>query len=326
MPNFQGQLGATANLPQNIPFNRNQLAELKYQILAYKLISRNLPLPDNLRQAILKTGLSEADSNNDPNLAGARKAVETAYAFNVSNRAVNEGPFTKLANPYSLIKKKITPFAHASREQRLLIPGITPTGIDAQELQKERERRISCRIKNRIDELENLPSTISNEGFLGPGNGNPKLKSLIELKALRLLERQKKMRVEILKGMTRGTTLATSVDRASYRRMKKQTLREARMTEKLERQQRAEREKRHKQKRIDYLNKLVTHGRDMLAWHKNAQQRRQKLARSIIQYHGVVEKEEQKRIERLSKQRLQALKVERRHQTLFHPNFSFVIG
>ncbi|KAI9362740.1 hypothetical protein BD770DRAFT_359584, partial [Pilaira anomala] len=34
-------------------FSQSQLAALKYQILAYKLISKNLVLPPNLQQAVL---------------------------------------------------------------------------------------------------------------------------------------------------------------------------------------------------------------------------------------------------------------------------------
>jgi len=102
--------------------------------------------------------------------------------------------------------------------------------------------------------------------------------------------------------------LATSTDRAAYRRMKKQSLREARMTEKLERQQRQDREGREKQKHMDYLQSIVNHGRDMINWHRTQQMKQNKLGRLVVQFHSQVEKEEAKRIERISKERLKALK------------------
>lgn len=108
--------------------------------------------------------------------------------------------------------------------------------------------------------------------------------------------------------MSKATMLATSTDRAAYRRMKKQSLREARMTEKLERQQRQDREGREKQKHLDYLQNIVNHGRDMIQWHRTQQMKQNKLGRLVLQFHAHIEKEEAKRIERISKERLKALK------------------
>jgi len=108
--------------------------------------------------------------------------------------------------------------------------------------------------------------------------------------------------------MTKSTMLATSADRASYRRLKKQSLREARNTERLERKQRQDREGREKQKHMDYLQSIVDHGRDMINWHRTQQAKQNKLGRLVLQFHSHVEKEEAKRVERISKERLKALK------------------
>src|SRR4051812_17263213 len=99
--------------------------------------------------------------------------------------------------------------------------------------------------------------------------------------------------------MTKATMLTTSVDRAANRRMKKQSLREARMTEKLERQQRVDREKREKQKHSDYLQTICAHGGEMIKHHKNHQAKQVKLGRGVVQFHAHIEKEEQKRAERI---------------------------
>lgn len=48
--------------------------------------------------------------------------------------------------------------------------------------------------------------------------------------------------------MRRDTTLETALNSKAYKRSKKQTLRDARITEKLERQQKLEQEKKKKQK------------------------------------------------------------------------------
>lgn len=112
----------------------------------------------------------------------------------------------------------------------------------------------------------------------------------------------------MLLGMEEGNRLANSVDRTSYRKLMKRTLREAKQTEKLERQQRLDREKRQKQKYLDYLQKVCNQGRDMLAWHKAHQAKMGKLGKAVLQYHAYVDREEQKRNDKRSKDRIRALR------------------
>ncbi|KAI9261409.1 SNF2 family N-terminal domain-containing protein [Phascolomyces articulosus] len=349
----------------------NQLTALRYQILAYKLISKNIPLPAHLQQAVL-TSLGEQQQQQQELAGLSRPATATSTTTNVDSgpstpaspaaaagagtaitssiptistpgsgsattTTIGSTPQPKLteaptatlesqlppqqqynayASPYNLLKKPISSYAHASRQQRLLIPSITPTGMDPHSVITERERRIRTRIQYRIAELEKLPSNL----MMNMPNtltvatkenaSSTKLKAVIELKALRLLSRQKRLRQEITGGMMRSTTLATSADRLSYRRMKKQSLREARMTEKVERQQRLDRDRREKQKQLDHLQMICDHGRNLVAAHKTWQSKQSKLGRAVIQYHQHVEKEEQKKAERLSKERIRALKAD----------------
>lgn len=108
--------------------------------------------------------------------------------------------------------------------------------------------------------------------------------------------------------MEEANKLATSVDRASYRKIMKQTLKEAKMTEKLERQQRIDREKREKQRHLDYLQTVCNQGRDLIAWHKGHQAKLGKLGKAVLQFHVHVDREEQRRTDRLSKERIRALR------------------
>ena len=71
---------------------------------------------------------------------------------------------------------------------------------------------------------------------------------MIELRALRLLEFQKQLRAEIIASSRRSTTLETALNLKAYKRLKKQSVREARITEKLEKQQKLEQERRKRQK------------------------------------------------------------------------------
>ena len=60
----------------------------------------------------------------------------------------------------------------------------------------------------------------------------------------------------------RDTTLETAINVKAYKRTKRQGLREARATEKLEKQQRLEAERKRRQKHQDYLNAVLAHERE----------------------------------------------------------------
>ncbi|KAF9179331.1 hypothetical protein BGZ51_006999 [Haplosporangium sp. Z 767] len=303
---------------QGLPFSSDQITDLRYQIIAFKLISANMAVPPHLQEAIFTPkSVEQALSTKEPTASVAGRVVDVARQH-LSEQTPSSSDYNAFTSPFSYLQKTLQSPVHASRQQRLLIPSISPVGIDPYALAQERDNRLKARVKYRMEELDNLPSNIASEaldpsaGLLDQENkippSGPKLKALIELKSLRLLERQKRLRAEILKGMSKATMLATSTDRAAYRRMKKQSLREARMTEKLERQQRQDREGREKQKHLDYLQNIVNHGRDMIQWHRTQQMKQNKLGRLVLQFHSHVEKEEAKRIERISKERLKALK------------------
>ncbi|KAI8076515.1 SNF2 family N-terminal domain-containing protein [Gilbertella persicaria] len=304
----QGRPDQSTDTPST--FTQGQLAALKYQILAYKLISKNLALPAHIQQAVLSPSSALALENATPTPPPPATAQSTPVVS--TEKDTKKMNYNAYASPFDLFKKPITSFSHASRQQRLLIPSITPSGVDPYALISERERRVLGRIQYRISELEKLPSNLQDTTHALENNirqnSSMKLKAVVELKALRLLNKQRQLREEIMAGMKRSTTLATSADRLAYRRMKKQSLREARMTEKMERQQRTDREHREKQKHLDYLQTICDHGRNLTGFQANYRAKQNKLGRAVLQYHQHIEKEEQKRAERISKERIRALK------------------
>ncbi|KAI8319325.1 hypothetical protein GQ54DRAFT_335682 [Martensiomyces pterosporus] len=146
-------------------------------------------------------------------------------------------------------------------------------------------------------------------GLLNSGGSSAKLKSLIELKALGLRHKQRALRAEVVRSITRASQLGVAGDRSALRRMKKQSQREARLTEKMERQQRQERERREQDQHKQQLQTITNHGVGLVAWHKAHQQRMSKLGRSVLAFHTHAEREEQKRKERVARERIQALKA-----------------
>merc|ERR1712029_1186686 len=96
----------------------------------------------------------------------------------------------------------------------------------------------------------------------------------------------------------------------AYKRTKRQGLREARATEKLEKQQRLQAERKRRQKHQDYLNALLNHGRDMMNFHKNNQAKIQKLNKAVLNWHANAEREQKKEQERMEKERMRRLMAE----------------
>ncbi|KAA0713500.1 Transcription activator BRG1 [Triplophysa tibetana] len=125
------------------------------------------------------------------------------------------------------------------QKQNRITPVQKPCGLDLVEILQEREYRLEARIAHRIQELENLPGSLA---------GDLRTKATIELKALRLLNFQRQLRQEVVVCMRRDTALETSLDAKAYKRSKRQSLREARITEKLEKQQKIEQERKRRQK------------------------------------------------------------------------------
>ena len=168
-------------------------------------------------------------------------------------------------------------------------------------LLQERENRLASRVAHLIDELSNLPVNMAED---------VRLKAEIELRALCLLNFQRQLRAEGVACTRRYTTLETAINVKAYKRTKRQGLREARATEKLEKQQRLEAERKRRQCHQDYLTAILNHGREMMNFHKNNQMKIQKLNRAVMVWHANAEREQKKEQERIEKERLRRLMAE----------------
>merc|ERR1719367_1322047 len=160
---------------------------------------------------------------------------------------------------------------------------------------------LAARVAHRIDELSNLPVSMAED---------VKVKAEIELRALRLLNFQRQLRAEIVACTRRDTTLETAINVKAYKRTKRQGLREARATERLEKQQRVETERKRRQQHSEYLNAVLNHSREMQSWHRSNQEKMRKLNKAILAWHANAEREQKKEQERLEKERLRRLMAE----------------
>jgi ATP-dependent helicase STH1/SNF2 len=296
--------------PIPLSFTEGQLNTLKAQMAAWKFVQRVVPVPDNVHQAT--RGLPVAPEPAPPPVG---KFIEDPNGL--------EHDTTSLIYPFNAYISPAERLKQTSAKQRVLMPTLFPDGLDVLPMLEERRRFIDARVEQRLRELSNLTSSLG-EGLSGPPvdearskalvgknafpglNASSKLRLLIEQKGLALRHKQRQLRQMVVEKMLTGTVLP--VDRKEFRRIRKPTLRDARVTEAAERKQRLERERRAKQKHLDYLRIICQHGIQTINDKRNNLTKVQRLGRGISKFHTETEKEEQKRIERVSKERLRALK------------------
>lgn len=193
------------------------------------------------------------------------------------------------------------------------------------------ESIITKKISNRILDLESLPSIIGtldlnnleNEYLssekLPEGSDALKVRSLIELKALRLLAKQKQLRKNINYLKANGahvnvdflkkspTTMAAQ--RSLHIRPKIIAPQTARFAEQLEEQQKQEKLKALNRLQLVKVERVMEVANDEISRRREKDGRRQQIQRHVSSFHSQVEKDESKRMERTAKQRLQALRA-----------------
>uniref|UniRef100_A0A8C0F733 SWI/SNF related, matrix associated, actin dependent regulator of chromatin, subfamily a, member 2 n=1 Tax=Bubo bubo TaxID=30461 RepID=A0A8C0F733_BUBBB len=321
------------------PFSPVQLHQLRAQILAYKMLARGQPLPENLQLAVQGKRTLPGIQQQQPPSAFNRQSA--AFGFNleqvhktplftvydsgqapdmsVSNAqqklpapppSGRPSPAPAAAQPAAAMPGpsvpqpppgQPSPIVQLQQKQNRISPIQKPQGLDPVEILQEREYRLQARIAHRIQELENLP------GSLPP---DLRTKATVELKALRLLNFQRQLRQEVVACMRRDTTLETALNSKAYKRSKRQTLREARMTEKLEKQQKIEQERKRRQKHQEYLNSILQHAKDFKEYHRSVAGKIQKLSKAVATWHANTEREQKKETERIEKERMRRLMAE----------------
>ncbi|GAA6020667.1 hypothetical protein JCM8202_004534 [Rhodotorula sphaerocarpa] len=314
------------------PFNPEQVAALRNQVGAFRHLARNQPIPPQLQTALaapseaLKQSEPSTNDANQPSSAGPTASGSVSLAESAAAKPLADGngaegvddsdslvyPYNAFSEPQDLLRS----YHGVSGSESLLIPTLMPTGLDPQSLIDERDRFIEARIHQRRRELEELPANLGQSSLPGFGTdsadqvASQKLRALIELKSLNLVERQRVLREQIVQSMRPACSLSVPLDRSLFRRSRKPTLRDATAIETIEKRQKQERERRAKQKHLDHLAEIAEHGRNLLIAHRAHDAKFQKLGKALLKFHVEAEREEQKRVERVSKERLKALRAD----------------
>uniref|UniRef100_T1JZ96 Uncharacterized protein n=2 Tax=Tetranychus urticae TaxID=32264 RepID=T1JZ96_TETUR len=176
-----------------------------------------------------------------------------------------------------------------------------PIGLDPVEIIKETENKIAQRIAHRIEELQNISANLPED---------LKVKAMTELRALRLVNFQRQLRREVVAHMRKDTSLETGLNPKLYKRSKKIGLRDARITEKLEKQKRQEQENKRIEKHQEYLRGVLQHVKDFKEYHRNIRGKVAKVNKAVATYHANTEREQKKEQERIEKERMRRLMAE----------------
>uniref|UniRef100_A0A8C0QS56 SWI/SNF related BAF chromatin remodeling complex subunit ATPase 2 n=1 Tax=Chelonoidis abingdonii TaxID=106734 RepID=A0A8C0QS56_CHEAB len=329
------------------PFSPVQLHQLRAQILAYKMLARGQPLPENLQLAVqgkrtlpgIQQQQAPANYSRLPGKymwamkpgPGPASGVP-GHAAAMTPKSWAEGPDMNVAStPQKLAvpppSGRPSPAPPAAQPSAAMPGPSVPQPTPGQpspivQLQQKQNRISPIQKPQGLDPVEilqereyRLQARIAHriqELENLPGSLPPDLrtKATVELKALRLLNFQRQLRQEVVACMRRDTTLETALNSKAYKRSKRQTLREARMTEKLEKQQKIEQERKRRQKHQEYLNSILQHAKDFKEYHRSVAGKIQKLSKAVATWHANTEREQKKETERIEKERMRRLMAE----------------
>lgn len=174
-------------------------------------------------------------------------------------------------------------------------PPAPPSSLSPALLAAERDQQTLARVQAQLAHLHALP---------------PSIHTLIQLKQLALLQRQTALRATLVRSLAQAATLTLAPDRSQLTRFKPNSLRDPKSTDLLERTQRHDRELRLNQKHQHHLTNITVHAQNLYAAHRANHAKHAKLGRALQKFHADAEKDELRRVERVSKERLRALRAD----------------
>lgn len=332
-PRYSQLLAIRANAKQSC-MSSPQLEQLRSQIMAYRQLARNQPLNKGLVSMVRgqrpETPNSQAEGQQQPpnqlpqngmspvgppqQQQPGGPPLQGAMTPGKPGQAPPGGPAAPIDPSKQAAMQPARPnsqpqspraAAPANPQQMSGKNRVTtvakPQGMDPIVILNERENRMASRIALRMEALKNLPTNMPED---------LRVQAQIELRALRVLNFQRQLRSEIVQCVRRDTTLETAVNVKAYKRVKRQGLREARATEKLEKQQKLEAERKRRQKHQEFLALVLQHGKDFREYHRNNLAKLGRLNKAVVNYHANAEREQKKEQERIEKERMRRLIAE----------------
>ncbi|KAL3241151.1 RSC chromatin remodeling complex ATPase subunit STH1 [Nakaseomyces bracarensis] len=288
---FSSRLAEVKQLREQLSKYNNE--KLERQLQALRLLERDFGIPENL--------LHNTDQTDDQGEIENHQLEKVKLTLDMDENAALLG----LANK----------FKHLSKNNKLG--------------NREYEEIISTRIAQRIYELERLPGNLATYSlddcldFISKDEtptkiDEMKIKAIIELKTLKMLTKQKALRLKLISTVAgqahynipylRDSPYTMAAQRSVQVRSKVIVPQTARIAEELERQQLLEKRKKERNLHMQKVNSTISFITERKENRWTSGERSSQFGRICLSLHGQIERDEQKRVERTAKQRLQALK------------------
>ena len=313
-PLAAAQKGATVG---NGPWSKPQYDLYRHQQLLHEKARNNHPItPADMKTlkdltSAVTPARAKAVSNAEKIVEKAEKGLTESPAVNGDNATPEKEWYESLETP-AILTQQIGYAQYRVQKNRQVVPAVWPYGFDRQEIIARRKDALIQAMSRRREELAEQSASIgvwdTGKADVPTRDDSLKIKLYNELAGIDKWSRQQRLRDSISREMLQYSNGMTA-NRSAHRRVKKPSLREARITETLEKQQRDARETREKKKQYDQLQAIVNHRAELVNATAQSRGRSQKLGRMMLQHQQHMEREEQKRVERNAKQRLQALKA-----------------
>lgn len=188
-----------------------------------------------------------------------------------------------------------------------LSPSVLVWSMDSSDVVKERVALAVDVEQHEIDRLQSKLEELSMNG----ADPSELLTTKLKLKKLQLASKQRELREQVLAHSDMFSRYDSHSDTTTYKRNRKQSMREPRMIEKAVKEHRAHAKHAQTRKSNDeFLRKLNNAVAKIINDGKANQQKLSRVAKVVVQYHSNAEKEEQKRQERLAKERIKALRAD----------------
>ena len=318
-----------------VKFTPMQAQQIRAQILAYQKIAQGRPIPDSVMQVFAKHraayhmhyGAPPPWKTQPPPGAPDSRPQTPSQAPQPPTQASTVPPPNAVATPVPVMavpqrpvpngppapegppppqpqqQQQISEFRENvgvlnQRPLNKITKVAVPCGIDPLELKKEREEFIKQRMIQRMQKLSEIRNNVPQEF---------QLKVNIEFGALKLLDFQKQVRSDIINVMRRDSTFENGFDPLLYRKPRKIGLREARVTEKLEKQQKQDQERKRKLKHQEYLTAILQHAKEFKDFHRGIVAKISKFNKAVATHHANYEKEQKREQERIEKLRMKRL-------------------
>ncbi|EGV65201.1 hypothetical protein CANTEDRAFT_120341 [Yamadazyma tenuis ATCC 10573] len=274
---------------------------LMRQITSLQLLSKDLDLPQTLQQH-LQESIGESDSEEI-------ELASTVFEELFSSKYEYSDYVAKL------LRLGID-VSESSRSTDSLGPAYDKLGGFYP------EHLVSAKISNRIQDLENVPLNLGTLKF-GEVDASKhydelKIKSLIELKALKLLAKQKQLKKFLvnyqaneahtkLESLKNDPLINQSI-RSFYIRSKIEVSNPESLAIKLEERRKADLEKEQHKFRLQKIQRTIETIDEFNGERNSRFNKRQTFIKAISSFHSFIEKDETRKSERIARQRLQALK------------------